>query len=154
MLNNRNVFLILEAGKSKIKVLARQLSKALLLVWGWPLAWCVLTGPLLCVPWRVFSSVSSHMDTSSVASKSYPGDFAEPPSRPWYLRGNRVGFVISKEEDLTLGSGTRLDHSRAFVQQSFIKVWKGTEKASDIDIRKGWRAPPALDSLSKGVKYF
>ena len=32
MLNNRNLFLILEAGKSKIKVLARQLSKALLLV--------------------------------------------------------------------------------------------------------------------------
>ena len=58
------------------------------------------------------------------------------------------------EEDLALGPGTRLDHSRAFVQQSFIKVRKGTEKASDIDIRKGWRAPPALDSLSKGVKYF
>ena len=28
---------------------------------------------------------------------------------------NGVGFVISKEEDLTLGPGTRLDHSRAFI---------------------------------------
>jgi len=35
---------------------------------------------------------------------------------------NSVGFVISEEEDLTLGPGTRLDHSRAIVQQSFITV--------------------------------
>ena len=28
---------------------------------------------------------------------------------------NDVRFVISKEKDLALGSGTRLDHSRAFV---------------------------------------
>ena len=27
---------------------------------------------------------------------------------------NHVGFVISKEEGLALGPGTRLDHSRAF----------------------------------------
>ena len=40
---------------------------------------------------------------------------------------NDVGFVISKE-DLASGPGTRLDHSRAFVWQSFIKVRKGTEK--------------------------
>ena len=40
---------------------------------------------------------------------------------------NEVGFVIS-EEDLASGPGTRLDHSRAFVWQSFIKVRKGTEK--------------------------
>ena len=42
---------------------------------------------------------------------------------------NDVGFVISEEEDLASGSGTRLDHSRAFVWQSFIKLRKGTEKA-------------------------
>jgi len=33
--------------------------------------------------------------------------------------------VIS--EDLALGPGTRLDHSRAFVQQSFIKVKEDRE---------------------------
>ena len=48
---------------------------------------------------------------------------------------NGVKSVIS-EEDLTLGPGTRLDHSRAFVEQSFIKVLKETEKASDIDNRR------------------
>ena len=41
--------------------------------------------------------------------------------------------MISEEEDLTSGPGTRLHHSRAFVEQSFIKVLKETEKASDID---------------------
>ena len=50
-----------------------------------------------------------------------------------------VGFLLS--EDLALGPGTRLDHSRAFVWQSFIKVRKRTEKPSDIDIRRGWRVP-------------
>ena len=49
---------------------------------------------------------------------------------------NDVGFVIS--EDLSLGPGTRLDHSSSFVQQNFIKV-----KASDIDIRRQ-RVPPSL----------
>ena len=34
---------------------------------------------------------------------------------------NNVSLMIS-EEDLTSGPGTRLDHSRALVQQSFIKV--------------------------------
>ena len=38
-----------------------------------------------------------------------------------------VKFVISKEEDLISGPGTRLDHSRAFVEQSFIKVKKDRE---------------------------
>ena len=33
-----------------------------------------------------------------------------------------VRFVISKEENLASGPGTRLDHSRAFVQPSFIEV--------------------------------
>ena len=50
---------------------------------------------------------------------------------------NDVGFVISEEEDLASGSGTRLDHSRAFVWQSFIKIRKGTDKASDINSRSG-----------------
>ena len=36
---------------------------------------------------------------------------------------------------------------------SFIKVRKGTEKASDIDIRRGTESTP-LASLSKGVIYF
>ena len=36
------------------------------------------------------------------------------------LAVNGVSFVISK--DLTLDQGPRLDHSRAFVPQSFIKV--------------------------------
>ena len=47
-----------------------------------------------------------------------------------------VGFVIS-EEDLSLGPGTRLDHSSSFVQQNFIKV-----KASDIDIRRPMESVP------------
>ena len=49
---------------------------------------------------------------------------------------NGVGLVISKEEDLISGPGIRIDHSRAFVEQSFIKVLKETEKASDIDNRR------------------
>ena len=56
--------------------------------------------------------------------------------------------MISEEEDLASGPGTRLDHSRAFVQQSFIKVREGTEKASDIDIRRGMENAP-LASVSK-----
>ena len=38
---------------------------------------------------------------------------------------NDVGSVISEEEDLASGPGSRLDHSRAFVWQSFIQVKKG-----------------------------
>ena len=41
------------------------------------------------------------------------------------LMVNNVGFVISEEEDLALGPRIRLDHARAFVQQSFMKVGKG-----------------------------
>ena len=37
--------------------------------------------------------------------------------------------------------------------RSFIKVRKETEKASDIDIRRGRRTPP-FASVSKGVIYF
>ena len=40
---------------------------------------------------------------------------------------NDVRFVIS-EEDLALGPGNRLDHTRVFVYQSFIKVKKGKRK--------------------------
>ena len=58
--------------------------------------------------------------------------------------GEQCGFTVSKEDDLASGPGTGLDHSTAFVYQSFVKVRKGTEKASDIDIRGGRRAPPSL----------
>ena len=40
---------------------------------------------------------------------------------------DNLRFVIS-EEDLALGPGTGLDHSTAFVWQSFIKVKKGHRK--------------------------
>ena len=39
---------------------------------------------------------------------------------------NDVRLMISKE-DLALGPGTRLNHSRAFVYQSFIKVREDRE---------------------------
>ena len=63
------------------------------------------------------------------------------------------GFVISKEEDLASEPVIRLDHSRAFVQQSFIQVRKWTEKASDIDIRRGVESAP-LASVSTVIIYF
>ena len=65
---------------------------------------------------------------------------------------NCVGFVIS-EEDFASGPGTRLDHSRAFMQQSFIKIRKGTEKVSDTDIRRGPESAP-LASLIKALYAF
>ena len=64
---------------------------------------------------------------------------------------NSAGFVTS--EDLASGPGTRLDHLRAFVWQSFIKVRKGTKKASDTDIRRGMENAP-LASVSKGITDF
>ena len=39
------------------------------------------------------------------------------------------------------------------MSQSFIKVRKGTEKASDIDIRRGTESAP-IPSLSKEIIYF
>ena len=33
----------------------------------------------------------------------------------WYIEVNDVRFMISEEEDIALGPGTRFDHSRAFV---------------------------------------
>lgn len=50
--------------------------------------------------------------------------------------------MISEEEDLAVGPGIIRDHSRAFVEQSFIKVRKGAEKASDTDSEGGWGCPP------------
>ena len=61
-------------------------------------------------------------------------------------------FVISKK-DLASGPENRIDHSRAFVYQSFITVWKATEKSSDIDIRRGTKSAP-IASLSEGAIYF
>ena len=61
--------------------------------------------------------------------------------------------MISEEEDLALGPGTRLDHSRPFVRQNFIKVIKGTEKASGIDIRRGMESAP-FASLIKALYIF
>ena len=63
---------------------------------------------------------------------------------------NGIGFMIS-EEDLALGSGTRLDYSELLCGKSFITV-KGTEKTSDVDIRRGMENAP-LPSLSKGAIY-
>ena len=57
------------------------------------------------------------------------------------------------EEDLASGPETRLHHSRAFVRQSFIKVIKGTEKVSGIDIRRGMESA-ALASLIKALYTF
>ena len=62
---------------------------------------------------------------------------------------NSAGFVTS--EDLASGPGTRLDHLRAFVWQSFIKVRKGPEKASDR-YQRGTESA-RLASVSKRVIY-
>ena len=60
--------------------------------------------------------------------------------------------MISREEDLTSGPRIRLDHSRAFVYQSFNKVRKGTENTSDKEIRREMKNAP-LTSLSKRAIY-
>ena len=65
---------------------------------------------------------------------------------------NDPGFMIS-EEDLTSGPRTRLDHSRAFLQQSFLKGREGAEISSDIDMRRGTVSTP-LTSVNKEVIYF
>ena len=54
---------------------------------------------------------------------------------------NGVGFMISEEEDLTLGPGSWVDPSRLLCSRVVFK-WKGTEKASDTDIRREQRVPP------------
>ena len=63
------------------------------------------------------------------------------------------GFLISKQQDLALGPETRLDHSRSFVYQSFIKVKKGQKKLLTETSEKGQRVSP-FASVSKGVIYF
>ena len=57
---------------------------------------------------------------------------------------NGVRFVISKREEVPLGPASRLDHSRTFVWQNFIKVRKWTEEVSDIGIRRGTESAPLL----------
>ena len=54
-----------------------------------------------------------------------------------------VKLMISKE-GLSLGPGTRLDHSRAFVQQSFITVEKGQRKLLTQTSKGGWRMPHSV----------
>ena len=46
------------------------------------------------------------------------------------------------EEGLAAGPGTKFDHSRAFVEQSFIKVRKETELLTQTQKRDGM--PPSL----------
>ena len=61
-------------------------------------------------------------------------------------------FNVSEEEDLTSGPRTKVDHSRALAEQIIIKVRKGTEKPSDMNIRRGLQNAP-LTSVSKGITY-
>ena len=48
------------------------------------------------------------------------------------------------EEDLASGPGTRLDHSKAFVWQSFIEMKKGQGELLTQTSEGGWRVPPSL----------
>ena len=66
---------------------------------------------------------------------------------------NDVGFVISEVEDLASEQGTSVDHSRASVQQSFIKVKKGQRTLLIQTSDGGRRVPPSL-VLEKGAIYF
>ena len=61
----------------------------------------------------------------------------------WQLMVNHVGFVISEEKKEKKNS-FRTNQGPGLITWellfiSFIKLRKGTEKGSDIDIRKGWR---------------
>ena len=62
---------------------------------------------------------------------------------------NDVRFVISGEEDLASGLGTRL----AFVRQKFYYSEKRTEKASDTDLRRETESAPHA-SLIKAIYTF
>ena len=64
-----------------------------------------------------------------------------------------VRFVISEEEDLAFGSGTVLDHSDLLCGRIFIEVKKDSQKASDIDVRKGSESAP-LASLIRALYTF
>ena len=61
--------------------------------------------------------------------------------------------MISEEEDLASGSGTMLDCSELLYGRIFIEVKKDSEKASDIDIRRGTERAP-LASLIKDLYTF
>ena len=64
---------------------------------------------------------------------------------------NSVGFVISKE-DLASGQRSDLTTQGSGVAEVLLQ-WEGTEKASDIDIKRGWRVACLL-VFSKGAIYF
>ena len=54
-----------------------------------------------------------------------------------------LGFLASGGEEFNLGPVTRLDHSELLCNEVLLK-YKETEKASDIDIRRGQKeCPPA-----------
>ena len=63
-----------------------------------------------------------------------------------------IAYAECSKEDLASGPATRLDHSRAFVQQNFIKVWNAQGKLL-TDIRMGVESAPLI-SVSKGVISF
>ena len=64
---------------------------------------------------------------------------------------NDVGFMISKD-DLASGTGTRLDHSRAFGQQNFIKVKRGQRKLLTQTSEGAWRV--STHQSQQGLIYF
>ena len=51
--------------------------------------------------------------------------------------------MISKQEDLASGSGTKFQTLRTSCGRKFITL-KKTEKASDIHIRRGMESAPSL----------
>ena len=53
-------------------------------------------------------------------------------------------ILISKEEDLALGPGSSLITQELLCSRVLLKYEKTSEKASDIDIRRGWRVPHSL----------
>ena len=55
--------------------------------------------------------------------------------------GNAVSFVISEEENLVFGTRDEASGTQSFRWQKFYYSAERTEKASDIDIRRGQRVP-------------
>ena len=53
-------------------------------------------------------------------------------------------ILISKEEDLALGPGSSLITEELLCSRVLSKYEKTSEKAADIDIRRGWRVPHSL----------
>ena len=54
---------------------------------------------------------------------------------------NGVGFMVSEGENFTSGPKTA-SVTQLHVAKVLLK-WKGTEKVSDIDTRRGQRVPPS-----------